>query len=83
MKKITLYLCLILLLLGCDEWEPKSVQSVQLIQTEHQGMPPLSALSDSWNTIHPGGDTTCLYGTEYGFFVKPESTRQALITFPG
>lgn len=83
MKKITLYLCLILLLLGCDEWEPKSVQGVRLIQTEHQGMPPLSALSDSWNTIHPGGDTTCLYGTEYGFFVKPESTRQALITFPG
>jgi hypothetical protein len=83
MKKITLYLCLILLLLGCDEWEPRSMQSVQSIQTEHQGMPPLSALSDSWNTIRPGGDTTCLYGTEYGFFVKPESTRQALITFPG
>ena len=87
------YIIPLLFVAGCSEPVQAPVQAgqatvedpalLQAMQTEHQGMPQLSTLADSWNTIRPGGETTCLYGTEYGFFVKPESTNQALITFPG
>lgn len=83
-----------LLLMGCSESVPPEpadqaveqatdVATQQTARTDHQGLPSLDALADAWNTIRPGGDTTCLYGTDYGFFVKPESTSQLLITFPG
>ena len=95
MNRMTLCALAVLLILGCGESAPPSAEGERTVaqvpesapdqvrQTEHQGMPPLGALADAWNTIRPGGDTTCLYGTDYGFFVKPESQRQALITFPG
>ena len=49
----------------------------------YQGRPPLNGLAEGWNTIFPGGDTTCLYGTEYGFFVKPGDPERIMISFPG
>jgi hypothetical protein len=49
----------------------------------HTGLPRLAALADGWNTISPGGDTMCVYGTPYGFFVRPDNPRNLLITFPG
>ena len=63
--------------------EGASEPAAEMQQTEHLGLPPIAALADAWNTIHPEGDTTCLYGTEYGFFVRPKSLSQVLITFPG
>ena len=94
MRHMHRYVIAVLLLLGCSESQPPlQVQSrtnpasgpaPQVSPpTEHQSMPALGALADAWNTIRPGGDTTCLYGTEYGFFVRPGATNQALITFPG
>lgn len=72
------YLIPLLFVAGCSEPVQAPVQAEQAtvedpalpqaMQTEHQGMPRLSTLADSWNTIRPGGETTCLYGTEYGFF---------------
>jgi len=63
--------------------EGASEPAAEIRQTEHLGLPPIATLADAWNTIRPEGDTTCLYGTEYGFFVRPKSLNQVLITFPG
>jgi len=52
-------------------------------QDQHVGLPPLARLADGWNTILPGEDTMCVYGTPYGFFVRPEDPKKLLITFPG
>jgi hypothetical protein len=52
-------------------------------QREHTGLPPLAALAEGWNTISPGGDTQCLYGTPYGFFARPDDPRKLLISVPG
>ncbi|NIW24923.1 MAG: hypothetical protein GWN29_10345, partial [Gammaproteobacteria bacterium] len=49
----------------------------------HDGLPSLAELADGWNTINPGGDTMCVYGTPYGFFVRPDDPRKLLVTFPG
>jgi hypothetical protein len=47
-------------------------------------LPHLAELAPHrWHTIRPGGETACLYGTEYGFFVRPEDPARVLITFPG
>ena len=92
MRRMNPYIIPLLFVVGCSESVQPPAQSqtagvgdaeMPTAETEHQGLPPLGALADTWNTIRPGGETTCLYGTEYGFFVKPESTSQALITFPG
>jgi hypothetical protein len=58
-------------------------QADQAQRTDHRGLPAIGALADGWNTIRPGGETTCLYGTDYGFFVRPDSLSHVLITFPG
>ena len=51
--------------------------------TNHVGRPAFADLADDWNTIHPGEDTMCLYGTEYGFFARPADPSKVLISFPG
>ncbi|HEY5624756.1 MAG TPA: pectin acetylesterase-family hydrolase, partial [Gammaproteobacteria bacterium] len=51
--------------------------------TDHAGSPLLADLADGWNTIRPGGDTMCLYGTDYGYFVRPKDPDNILISFPG
>ena len=49
----------------------------------HDGAPSLAELAAGWNTIHPGGDTMCVYGTPYSFFVRPDDPQKLLVTFPG
>ncbi|MFP6827683.1 MAG: DUF6152 family protein, partial [Gammaproteobacteria bacterium] len=51
--------------------------------TNHVGRPAFADLADDWNTIRPGEDTMCLYGTEYGFFARPADPSKVLISFPG
>lgn len=51
--------------------------------TEHSGRPAFADLADGWNTIRPGEDTMCLYGTPYGFFTRPADPSKVLISFPG
>jgi hypothetical protein len=62
---------------------PGSNEVTATAATTHRGAPPLGALAPGWNTIHPGGPTTCLYGTEYGYFVKPGDPARVMISFPG
>ena len=50
---------------------------------EHTGRPTFADLADGWNTIRPGEDTMCLYGTPYGFFARPADPSKVLISFPG
>jgi len=47
------------------------------------GVTPLEQLTDGWNMILPGGETRCIYGSDYGFFVQPKDPKKVLITFPG
>lgn len=62
---------------------PQAVDSTTLAQTEHSGSPLFTDLADSWNTISPGGDTMCVYGTPYSFFARPADPSKLLISFPG
>ncbi|MFL2546180.1 MAG: pectin acetylesterase-family hydrolase [Candidatus Rariloculaceae bacterium] len=74
---------------GCNSPEDGAVTSSQpadslpAAQTEHSGNPLLANLAEGWNTISPGGDTMCVYGTPYSFFARPADPRKLLISFPG
>lgn len=47
-------------------------------------LPPLDALDDGWNTLVPGGATTCGRGTPYQFFVRrTDNTDRLMIYFQG
>ncbi len=75
MRAISAIIAAAVLVAACSpDGEPPNV---------HEGLPSVAALAEGWNTIHPGGDTMCLYGTPYGFFVRPDDPRRLLVTFPG
>lgn len=49
-------------------------------------LPPLTALpAASWTQIVPGGDTGCMYGDEFSFFVRPaeQPSGKLMIYFQG
>lgn len=46
-------------------------------------MPAWDDLSEGWNTLFPGGDTSCVYGQEYSFHVRPAESDNLLIFFNG
>lgn len=43
----------------------------------------LPAYAADWETIYPGGDTSCANGEEYLFHVRPASNNRAMIYFNG
>jgi hypothetical protein len=45
--------------------------------------PPLSELEPGWNTMLPGGRTTCSRGTPYRYFVRPGLVNRVVIEFRG
>lgn len=47
------------------------------------GLPGLADLESGWNTLSPGGDTMCAYGTEYTFHIRPAESDHLLIYFNG
>jgi len=63
--------------------EPNVENQAERRANAHAGSPSLADLAEGWNTITPGGDTMCVYGTPYGFFVRPDDPRKLLVTFPG
>jgi hypothetical protein len=65
------------------EQDAPLAESTTPTQNEHVGRPSLAMLTDGWNTIRPGADTMCVYGTPYGFFVRPDDPEKILISFPG
>jgi len=62
--------------------EPNVENQAERRANAHAGSPSLADLAEGWNTINPGGDTMCVYGTPYGFFVRPDDPRKLLVTFP-
>ncbi|NEZ03109.1 hypothetical protein G4Y73_02965 [Wenzhouxiangella sp. XN201] len=62
-----------------DEWKivhfHSSVHSVQVKAQENSSpvnaaLPDFSELEDGWNTLHPGGETTCAHGDDFHFFTR-------------
>lgn len=51
-------------------------------QTEEEKN-PLLALAPGWNTIRPGGQTTCADGSAFAFFVRPGSPDSLLFYLQG
>lgn len=41
------------------------------------------APADGWQTIHPGGDTSCATGTPFNFHVRPAASDRLLLFFNG
>lgn len=48
-----------------------------------EDMPNRTELEEGWNTLYPGGDTICSYGTEYSFHVYPADSADVMIFFNG
>ncbi len=46
-------------------------------------LPSFSQLSEGWNMLSPGGETTCALGDPYRFFVRPGTENNLLINFEG
>lgn len=59
------------------------VLSIGLAFSQAGDLPTWDELESGWNTILPGGDTICAYGTEYSFHVHPADSDNLLIFFNG
>jgi hypothetical protein len=57
--------------------------SFSVIVAQDAELPSWDELEEGWNTLAPGGDTTCAYGTEYTFHVRPAESEDLLIFFNG
>jgi hypothetical protein len=47
------------------------------------GLPTLSGLEDGWNTLHPGGGTSCALGDEFVFFARAADSDRLLVYLHG
>jgi hypothetical protein len=45
--------------------------------------PATPVLPAGWTKIEPGGDTTCLHGTPYAFYVHPGTVNRLVVYFQG
>lgn len=82
-RAIATFTLLAALAAACGQEARETEEAAPATRSEHDGLPPLSALAEGWNAIYPGGDTICVYGDRYGFFVRPGDAAKLLITFPG
>lgn len=48
-----------------------------------EGLPTLQELDEGWNTLSPAGETTCAYGTDFSFHVRPAKSDNLLIFLNG
>jgi len=46
-------------------------------------MPSFSELEESWNTMKPGGETSCAHGTEFEFYIRAGDPSKILIFLHG
>jgi len=46
-------------------------------------LPSFSQLSEGWNILSPGGETTCAFGDPYRFFVHPGTENKLMLAFEG
>ena len=56
-------------------------QEVNTEQNIH--MPALDELDEGWNTMKPGGETTCAHGTGFEFYVRAAHTGKLMVYFYG
>lgn len=57
--------------------------SLSVISAQDTELPTWDELEAGWNTLAPGGDTTCAFDTEYTFHVRPADSEDLLIFFNG
>jgi len=57
--------------------------SLTFVSAQESDLPSWDELEAGWNTLAPGGDTTCAYGTEYTFHVRPAESDDLLVFFNG
>jgi hypothetical protein len=67
-----------------------SVLTVPVVATAHDGiretnatLPAFAELEPGWNTMKPGGETTCAHGTDFEFYVRAGDIRKLMIYFYG
>jgi hypothetical protein len=46
-------------------------------------MPSFSELEESWNTMKPGGETSCAHGTEFEFYIRAGDPSKLLVYLYG
>lgn len=46
-------------------------------------LPGLSELDDGWNTLHPGGETTCAHGDDFLFFARAAAPDRLVVYLHG
>ncbi len=46
-------------------------------------LPGLAELDEGWNTLEPGGETTCAHGTEYEFYARAGDPERVLVYLYG
>ena len=46
-------------------------------------MPSFSELEEGWNTMKPGGETSCAHGTEYEFYTRADDPGKLLVFLYG
>jgi hypothetical protein len=46
-------------------------------------LPALSELEDGWNTLHPGGETTCAHGDDFLFFTRAADPDRLVVYLHG
>lgn len=59
------------------------LMTASLSLAQEGDLPDWDDLEDGWNTIMPGGETTCAYGTDYEFHVHPADSDDLLVFFNG
>lgn len=76
MKTLISIVCLIILFL-------LAVSKVTAQSRTDASLPALPELDDGWNTLHPGGETTCAHGDDFVFFARAADPDRLVVYLHG
>ncbi len=83
MRKLGIpFITAIIVVIGVIE-NPASVFARDINYEQRTNMPDFEELAEGWNTINPGGETTCAHGTDFEFYVRAANTQKLLIYLYG
>ncbi len=63
--------------------ETEDSEDTRISAAEGDELPALSELDDGWNTLHPGGETTCALGDDFHFWVRIADPTRLVIFLNG